>query len=101
MSPEIAATRRFLMEVFNKMINGINLTSETLEEDFIGKGGLPTLDTQWRLVDQEGGGKRKFEYMFYKKEVSSLAVTPYISAQPLNGKVASLSQDVVRILSNW
>ena len=98
MYPEIAATKRFLLEVFNKMMKGIQFTSKTLEEDFPGKLGLPTLDTQWRLVEQDGGGRKKFEYMFYKKEVSSMAVTEFRSAQPLNGKVASLSQDVVRVI---
>ena len=46
------------------------------------------------------GQKNKIEYLFYKKLVSTNLVTPYRSAQPLNGKVASLAQDAVRILSN-
>merc|ERR1711888_132081 len=99
-NPDVTATSRFMREVMNGMIEGVRFTTETLEEDFPGAWGLPTLDSQWRLQDQEGGGKRKIDDLFFKKPVSSSMVTPYRSAQPLNGKVASLSQDVVRILYN-
>ena len=42
----------------------------------------------------------KVGYIFYKKRVSSNLVIPFRSAQPMNGKIASLSQDVYRIMSN-
>ena len=99
-TPAVAATSRFLREVYNSITPGIVYTSETHEEDFPNSWGLPTLDTQWRMKDQVGGGSRLVEYIFFKKEVSSQELTPYRSAQPLNGKVATLSQEVVRILSN-
>ena len=49
-----------------------------------------------------GGGRvrRYVGYKFYKKAVSTRFVTPFRSAQAINGKVASLSQDVFRILAN-
>ena len=96
----ITTSYELKIHVFLKYIVGVKFTTEMLEEDFPGAWGLPTLDSQWRLQDQEGGGKRKIDYLFFKKPVSSSMVTPYRSAQPLNGKVATLSQDVVRLLSN-
>ena len=53
----------------------------------------------WKMVGEEGD-KKMIGYKFYKKGVSSNWVTPYRSAQGMNGKVASLSQDVFRLLSN-
>ena len=61
---------------------------------------MPTLDTMWRLVEAETGERKKVEYRFFKKPGSSPLVTPYRSAQSTNGKIASLSQEVYRILSN-
>ena len=50
-----------------------------------------------------GGGARVRKtvgYKFYKKAVSTKFVTPFRSAQALNRKVASLSQDVFGIQAN-
>ena len=40
------------------------------------------------------------EYRFFRKPLSSDWVTPFNSAQPMNGKMATLSQDVFRMLNN-
>ena len=98
-NPGETATARFMREVMDKLVPGISFTYET-STDFEGEWGLPTLDTSWKVMDQEGGGRRRISYLFYKKGVSTNWVTPYKSAQPLNSKVASLSQDVYRIISN-
>ena len=48
-----------------------------------------------------GGGERKqVAYKFYKKPVSTRLLTPYRSAQSFNGKMATLSQEVFRVMSN-
>ena len=46
------------------------------------------------------GERKQIGYRFYKKEVSSRLLTPYRSAQAFNGKMATLSQEVFRVLSN-
>ena len=59
------------------------------------------MDTVWRLQETQGKNlKRKLAYRFYKKKVSSPLLMPFRSAQPINGKVASLTQDVFRIMSH-
>ena len=80
------------------LLPGIVFTSES-GKDFQQEWGLPILDTVWRLEEEEGRCKQ-IRYRFFKKPLSSKWVTPYESAQPINGKIASLSQDTFRILSN-
>ena len=96
--PDTEVTARVLKQIMNEIMEGIVFTSET-RLDFIGEWGLPTLDTSWKTVEN-GGGRRLVGYKFYKKPVSSVFVTPFHSAQALNGKISSLSQDVFRIQSN-
>ena len=50
-------TARLLLEVMNSLVEGIVFTAET-KEDFPDDWGLPTLDTQWRMVEDEGWSKR-------------------------------------------
>ena len=68
-------------------MEGIEFTTEVIG-DFEGEWGLPTLDTAWKLPEN-GGGRRLLGYKFYKKPVSSGWVTPFRSAQGLNGKTCS------------
>merc|ERR1711888_198478 len=91
-------TARFLGEVFNSLMKGIVFTTETVG-DFPEEFGLPTLDTCWRMTDDEGWGRR-IQYRFFRKPLSSKWVTPYNSAQPINSKIATQSQDTFRILNN-
>ena len=46
-------TARLLKEMLNSLMEGLVFTSETME-DFPMQWGLPTLDTQWRLVVDGG-----------------------------------------------
>ena len=96
--PDTEVTARVLRQVMNEIMEGIVFTSET-RLDFIGDWGLPTLDTSWKTMEN-GGGRRLVGYKFFKKPISSKFVTPFHSAQTLNGKIASLSQDIFRMQSN-
>ena len=58
------------------------------------------MDTMWRLVEAEEGRRKKLQYRFFKKPGSTPLVTPMRSAQSINGKIATLSQEVFRILTN-
>ena len=58
------------------------------------------MDTAWKMQSSGTGQKRKVRYRFYKKPMSSPYVTPFRLVQPLNGKIASLSQNVFRLMSN-
>lgn len=96
--PEVEVTARILRSIMDDLVEGIRFTTETYL-DFKQNWGLPTLDSMLKVVKSEVG-KNKIGYMFYKKEVSTNLVTPYRSAQPINGKICSLSQDVFRVMSN-
>merc|ERR1712208_250415 len=96
--PESEVTVRILREVYNGAMKGLVFTTEVFG-DFKGEWGIPTLDTVWKLFEN-GGGKKFLGYKFYKKPISSRWVTPFRSAQGLNGKISTLSQDVFRVLSN-
>ena len=61
----------------SKIIPGVVFTSET-SRDFQEDWGLPTLDTQWKLITQEGGAPARVGYIFYKKKVSSRLVIPKV-----------------------
>lgn len=76
------------MLLYNSLITGIRFTTETWQQNFRDHWGLPTLDTQWKVGKNLEGGKSKAAYLFYNKNVSTNFVTPFRSAQPLNGKVA-------------
>ena len=82
----------------NSLVEGIVFTTETCL-DFKNEWGLPTIDFMWKMMESDGGA-RKVGYKFYKKGVSTNLVTPYKSAQAINGKIASLSQDMFRIMAN-
>ena len=96
--PDVQVTARVLKELMDGILEGIEFTTET-RQDFQDEWGIPTLDTTWRLVGDKGS-RKQIAYRFYKKPVSSRMLTPYRSAQSHNGKVAQLSQEVFRILSN-
>ena len=83
----------------NGLVEGIEFTSET-KVDFKDEWGIPTLDMMWRTEERRSGERRKIGYSFYKKPMSSKWVMPYKSAQAMNGKMSSLSQDVFRTLAN-
>ena len=97
--PEVEVTARILKEVMNTLVDGIVFTTET-RADFTSEWGIPTLDTMFRMEEAGAGCRRRVAYKFYKKPVSTKYVTPYRSAQAINGKIATLSQDVFRILAN-
>ena len=44
--------------------------------------------------------RRKIQYRFYRKPMATNLVTDFNSAHSLNSKIATLSQDVYRILAN-
>ena len=48
----------------------------------------------------QGGTRRKIQYRFYRKPMATNLVTDFNSAHSLNSKIATLSQDVYRILAN-
>ena len=50
-------TARLLLEVLNSLVEGLVFTAET-QDDFPGQWGLPTLDTQWQLVEDGKWSKR-------------------------------------------
>ena len=93
------ATARVIRQIMDCVLPGIEFTSET-SGDFPGEWGVPTLDTMWRMEGQGVGRSKRINYLFFRKPLSTKLVTPYRSAQSVNGKMASLSQDVFRILSN-
>ena len=76
----------------NSLEDNLKFTMET-EEDFTNT--LPTLDTQ---VWIDGNGMVK--YMFYEKPMASTRVTHRRSAMGENAKMASLSQELIRRLTN-
>ena len=47
-----------------------------------------------------GWARRKIQYRFYRKPMATNLVTDFNSAHSLNSKIATLSQDVYRILAN-
>ena len=51
-------------------------------------------------MEGSAGERKKVGYQFYKKSVSSRMLTPYRSAQSHNGKIATLSQEVFRVMAN-
>ena len=46
------------------------------------------------------GKKRRLQYRFYRKPMATDLVTDYHSTHSLNSKIATLTQDVYRIMSN-
>ena len=81
-------------------MEGLEFTTEVVG-DFPAEWGLPTLDCAWKMVGGlVGEERRSVGYKHFKKLMSSKWVTPHRSAQGMNGKIATLSQDVFRLLSN-
>ena len=90
---ETAKTASVLGEMMNCVMPELKFTTET-HEDFQ-DGTLPTLDTQlW--VDEEGFVR----YRYFEKPMCTKKVISRRSAMGENGKVASLSQDLIRRLKN-
>ena len=95
-------TAREMRKAMDSVFQNIKFETE-LEQDFEEKK-LPTLDLEiWfeeREERKEVEGRRKIIYRFYEKPMN----TPYsimkASAMPEGGKIASLSQDVVRRMQN-
>ena len=86
-------TAEILLAMMNSVYKTIQFTIET-KDDFK-SGTLPTLDTQLWTEDQN-----KIWYSYYEKPTSAKLVVAKKSAMSENGKVASLSQDLVRRLKN-
>ena len=90
---ETAKTASVLGEMMNCVMPELKFTTET-HEDFQDKT-LPTLDTQlW--VNEEG----YIRYSYYEKPMCTKKVISKRSAMAENGKIASLSQDLIRRLKN-
>ena len=85
----------------NEQMPGIRFTSE-IREDFSDEWGLPTLDTVMKMEEKGEvvGRMRRLQYRFYRKPMATDLVTDYHSAHSLNSKIATLTQDVYRIMSN-
>merc|ERR1712055_1194187 len=95
-------TADLLLEVMNELMPGIQFTAE-IGEEFPGERGLPTLDTvMWVSEDVPRPSivSRKICYRYYRKPMATKLVTDFNSAHSMNAKVATLSQDVYRHLSN-
>ena len=85
-------TAEVLKCIMNSIFPSTQFTTETAED--FASATLPTLDTQlWVHND-------KVMYSYYEKPTSSKQVIARKSAMSENGKVASLSQDLVRRLKN-
>merc|ERR1711895_197308 len=99
-SPE-RKTADILVEIMNEHMPGIKFTSE-IREDFPDEWGLPTLDTVMRMEEKGDvvGRMRRLQYRFYRKPMATDLVTDYHSANSRNSKIATLTQDVYRIMSN-
>ena len=102
----------------NELLPGILFTAE-IGEEFPGEWGLPTLDTVMRMEvkgatlpegaphpSREGTNRtkslvrRKIQYRFYRKPMATNLVTDFKSAHSMNSKMATLTQDVYRVLAN-
>ena len=80
---------------------GIKFTSE-IREVFSDEWGQPTLDTVMKMEEKGEvvGRMRRLQYRFYRKPMATDLVTDYHSAHSLNSKIATLTQDVYRIISS-
>ena len=88
-----ARTTEIVRGVYNSILEEFKFTTE-LETDFVG-GYIPTLDTQLKVM-RDGS----ICYKFYEKPVSSKFVIMERSALADNLKQSSLSQEIIRRLSN-
>ena len=83
----------------NSVFNNIQFETE-LAEDFTERK-LPTLDFEmWFQEDGEYEGRQKILYKFYEKPMNTPFSIMKDSAMPEGGKIASLSQEVVRRMQN-
>ena len=85
-------TAMVLETMMNSILSGMTFTVET-HEDFDDQK-LPTLDTKLWME----GGKIKYEY--FEKSMNNKLVIHQKSAMSENGKIASLSMEVIRRLKN-
>merc|ERR1712030_184379 len=95
-------TADLLLEIMNELLPGIKFTAE-IGEEFPGDWGLPTLGTVVRVsndVPRPSLVSRKIKYRYYRKPMATKLVTDFNSAHPMNSKIATLSQEVYRHLSN-
>ena len=89
-----AKTAAVMRDIMNSLMAEISMTTET-HEDFPDLT-LPTLDTQVWMDSKE----EKILYRYYEKPMSSKLVTAKQSAMGQNGKMASLSQELIRRMKN-
>ena len=95
-------TADLLLEIMNEILPGIKFTAE-IGEEFPSEFGLPTLDAVVRVsndVPRPSLVSRKIKYRYFRKPMATKLVTDFNSAHSMSSKVATLSQEVYRHLSN-
>ena len=89
-------TSHLILGIMNTLTPDLRFTVE-LPSDF-SSGRIPTLDTEWWISRE--GNSQKLLYSFFRKPMASPYCTLESSAWAWNNKASSLSQEVIRRMTN-
>ena len=89
-------TSRLLLQVMNTLTPDLKFTLEVPSQ--FNKGRIPTLDSEWWIVRE--GQSQQLLYSFFCKPMSSPYCVMEATAWAWNSQCSSLSQEVIRRMSN-